>query len=66
MFLGLRLLEGIELSRFREEFGVTVDEAYGAEVASLTVSGLLELEGDRLRLTRTGLCLANQVFQSFI
>ena len=66
MFLGLRLLEGVELSRFREEFGVTVDATYGAEVASLKVSGLLELAGDRLRLTRTGLCLANQVFQAFI
>ncbi|RII28508.1 MAG: coproporphyrinogen III oxidase [Geobacter sp.] len=66
MFLGLRLLEGIDRSRFREEFGVRVDEAYGAEVASLTVSGLLELAGDRLRLTRTGLRLANQVFQAFI
>ncbi|GFE57043.1 radical SAM family heme chaperone HemW [Geobacter sp. AOG1] len=66
MFLGLRLLEGIELSRFREEFGVAVNEAYGAEVDYLTTSGLLELVDDRLRLTRAGLPLANQVFQRFL
>lgn len=66
MFLGLRLLEGIERSRFREEFGVAVNEAYGQEVDFLMSSGLLELAGDRLRLTRAGLPLANQVFQRFL
>lgn len=66
MFLGLRLLEGIELAGFHEEFGMTVHGAYGTEVDYLTSSGLLELTGDRLRLTRAGLFLANQVFQRFL
>lgn len=66
MFLGLRLLEGIESARFQEEFGVTVNDAYGEEVARLTAAGLLKVAGGRLRLTRIGLPLANQVFQSFL
>jgi oxygen-independent coproporphyrinogen III oxidase len=66
MFLGLRLLEGVELTAFQREFGEAVTDVYSREVAQLQEMNLLELAGDRLRLTRAGLPLANQVFQRFL
>jgi oxygen-independent coproporphyrinogen III oxidase len=66
MFLGLRLLEGVELAAFQREFGEAVTDVYPRGVAELLDMGLLELAGDRLRLTRAGLPLANQVFRRFL
>jgi oxygen-independent coproporphyrinogen-3 oxidase len=66
LFLGLRLLEGVEESRFAGEFGLTVAEAFPGVVADLCAKGLLEENGGRLRLTSRGLPLANQVFVGFL
>ena len=66
LFLGLRMLEGVDPEQFREEFGVTLQEAYPAEFPGLLADGLLELQKGRVRLSRRGLILANQVFLKFI
>jgi oxygen-independent coproporphyrinogen-3 oxidase len=66
LFLGLRMLEGVDPEKFREEFGVTPQEAYPAEFQELLADGLLELQKGRLRVSRKGLILANQVFIRFV
>ncbi len=66
MFLGLRMLEGIDPERFRREFGVAPEEAYPVEYPGLLAAGLLELANGRLRLSRRGLILANQVVVKFV
>ncbi len=66
MFLELRLLEGISLSEFHRRHGVSLRAVYGAEVDDLVSIGLLESDGDRLKLTSEGLLLSNQVFMRFI
>jgi len=66
LFLGLRMLEGVDPEQFREEFGVTLQEAYPAEFPGLLADGLLELHKGRVRLSRRGLILANQVFIRFV
>ncbi len=66
MFLGLRMLEGIDPERFRREFGVAPEEAYPVEYLGLLAAGLLELANGRLRLSPRGLILANQVFVKFV
>lgn len=66
LFLGLRMLEGVDPERFREEFGVTLQEAYPKEFEGLMADGLLELQQGRVRLSRRGLILANQVFVKFV
>lgn len=66
LFLGLRMLEGVDPEQFRGAFGVTLQEAYPAEFQGLLADGLLELQKGRLRLTRRGLILANQVFIRFV
>ncbi len=65
--LGLRLVgEGVTDTRFRERFGVGLDEAFGDEIAGLVARGLLERLPDRVRLTQQGRLLGNQVFAEFL
>lgn len=65
-FLGLRMLEGVDLGAFRREFGLTAEEAYPGVMAWLTTAGLVEVRDGCARLTRRGLPLANQVFMRFV
>jgi len=66
MFLGLRMADGIEPARFRHEFRVGLVDTFGKEMAKLAALGLLETAGDRVRLTRRGMLLSNQVFEHFL
>jgi oxygen-independent coproporphyrinogen III oxidase len=66
MILGLRRLAGISLNQFRETFHVDFTEVYGDSVKKLMDEGLLIREEDILRLSPTGLDLANKVFVEFV
>jgi len=67
MLMGLRLTrEGISASDFQGRFQEDLDEKYAGEIGDLTRLGLLEREADRLRLTRRGRLLGNQVFMRFV
>ncbi|MBL7200803.1 MAG: radical SAM family heme chaperone HemW [Anaerolineae bacterium] len=67
MMMGLRLLEeGVSFARFQRRFGVPMDDVYAAETADLVERGLLERTTDRVRLTRRGHLLGNQVFVRFL
>ena len=65
-FLGLRMLEGVDLDLFFREFGLTAEEAYPGVLARLLAEGVVECRDGFLRLTGTGLSLANQVFMRFV
>ena len=66
MFLGLRMTEGISRERFFREFGKPLEMVYEEPVCKLQKLGLLETEGDYVRLTRKGISLSNQVFVEFL
>jgi oxygen-independent coproporphyrinogen-3 oxidase len=66
IFMGLRLTEGIALARIRSDHGVDVMERWGGELAAFEEAGLLEHDGERLRLTRRGMLLANDVMITFL
>lgn len=67
MMLGLRLVaDGISASAFRVRHGTDLDELFGAEIAELQAFGLLDWDGERLRLTRRGLLVANEVAVRFL
>ena len=67
MMLGLRLVqEGVTDAAFCSRFGVGLDDEYGDEIDRLVRRGLLERSSDRLRLTRGGRLLGNQVFAEFM
>jgi len=66
MFLGLRLIEGINMAAFERRFGVPVDGAFGRAIARHKATGLLTVDDGRLKLSPRGLLLANEVFVDFL
>ena len=66
MFLGLRLIEGIEDRAFARRFGGPPRSFFGPQIEELVGLGLLEERDGRLRLTPRGRLLANQVFCRFL
>ena len=71
MMMGLRLTEeGVPAADFQERFGKSMEAVYPGELSFLLDNGLLEWAGTdadrRLRLTRRGRMLGNQVFMQFI
>lgn len=67
IFLGLRLLKrGVDLAEHRARFRNDVREQYADDLRRFRDAGLVELEGDCLRLTPAGALLSNEVFAAFI
>jgi oxygen-independent coproporphyrinogen-3 oxidase len=67
MMVGLRLTEaGVSLDNFSARFGLPIEAAFGNEIKRLKHSGLLEYDEGRIRLTRRGILMGNQVFMQFV
>lgn len=66
VFLGLRLLEGIDPAAFADEFGESLETAYPGVLKRHIADGLLQETDGRINLTKRGLLLANRVFASFV
>lgn len=62
IFLGLRLMNGISLTSYQERFGRDLGAEHNGEMDRLKEAGLIEMEGDRLKLTSRGAVLSNEVF----
>jgi oxygen-independent coproporphyrinogen-3 oxidase len=66
LFTGLRLVDGIDLEEIAWRYGVDVWERHGEALMRFVEAGHLIREGDRLRLTRAGMLLANEVMAVFV
>ena len=66
MFLGLRKKSGISMARFEEKFERSFQGLYGQIVRDLVQQGLMQVEGDRVRMTKRGLFLGDTVAERFI
>jgi oxygen-independent coproporphyrinogen-3 oxidase len=66
LFLGMRLMSGVNVRSYRESFGVDLREEHGEDLDRFCKAGLLEFDGDLIRLTRTGALLSNEVFAAFV
>jgi len=66
VFLGMRLMQGVDLRRYRESFGVDLRDEHADDLDRFCKAGLVELDGDLIRLTRTGALLSNEVFAAFV
>ena len=66
LFLGMRLMQGVDMRRYRESFGVDLRDEHREDLDRFCKAGLLELDGDLIRLTRTGALLSNEVFAAFV
>ena len=67
LFLGLRLLgRGVDLAAHRARYRRDVRADYAEDLARFGEAGLIELDGDVLRLTPAGALLSNEVFAAFV
>ncbi|HSZ02609.1 MAG TPA: radical SAM family heme chaperone HemW [Terriglobales bacterium] len=65
-FLGLRLTGGVNLRRVASAFGEDAIAGLGETIAELRQMGLMEKQGEMVRLTAKGRLLSNEVFERFI
>jgi oxygen-independent coproporphyrinogen III oxidase len=67
LFLGLRLLaRGVNLAEHRARYHLDVRADHAADLARFGEAGLIEMDGDVLRLTPDGALLSNEVFAAFV
>ncbi len=66
LFTGLRLVEGLDLDKLARRYGVEVMGRFGSELEPFLDAGLLVHGAGRLRLTRPGMLLANEVMRTFV
>jgi oxygen-independent coproporphyrinogen-3 oxidase len=65
-FLGLRLTRGVDLRKVAAEFGEDAIAGFSEAIADFVETGLMEKEGNVIRLTLRGRLLSNEVFERFI
>jgi len=65
-FLGLRLNRGVDLQQIAAGFGQQALENLLPAMAELVQGGLMQQDGDFIRLTPRGRLLSNEVFQAFL
>lgn len=66
MFLGLRMMEGVSVKNFNENFETTFDDIYGKITSKLISQGLLERGNEHIRLTNKGIDVSNYVMSEFL
>ena len=66
MLLGLRKIDGVSIAKFKEKFVENPIFLFRKELDILAKENLLEIDGDKIRLTSKGLDLANQVWEEFV
>ncbi len=66
MYLGLRMMDGVDTEAFEKEFGVTVRSLYGDVIDDLAAQGLVYEGSSTLSLTDLGIDYGNHVFAKFL
>jgi oxygen-independent coproporphyrinogen-3 oxidase len=66
VFMGLRLVDGVDLEAAGTRFGLDAWGRYGPELSRFLDAGLAVRSAGRLRLTRRGLLLANELMSVFV
>jgi putative oxygen-independent coproporphyrinogen III oxidase len=62
IFLGLRLMNGLDLQSYRTRFGQDLLQEFNGELTRLSEAGLVEIDNEVLKLTTRGALLSNEVF----
>ncbi len=66
VFLGLRMMQGLSLQEHERMFGRNLRATHEDDLTRFREAGLIECNGDLLRLTRAGALLSNEVFAAFV
>lgn len=65
MMLGLRMIDGVSIQEFKAKFGTNPIYIFRNELDKITKAKLIQIDGDKIKLTNKGLDLANQVWMEF-
>jgi oxygen-independent coproporphyrinogen-3 oxidase len=66
LFTGLRLCAGVDLTEVGARYGVDAWGRFGAALQPFVEAGVVRREDSRVRLTREGMLVANEVMQIFV
>jgi len=66
LFLGLRMMRGVDVREYNELFGVDLRAAHQDDLDRFCEAGLVEFDGDLIKLTRNGALMSNEVFAAFV
>ena len=66
MFLGLRMMTGINKRYFENRFGMDIYTVFGDDIKELAKMDLLEDAETNIKLTARGIDISNQVFVKFL
>ena len=66
MFLGLRILDGIDLTEASAKTGTDLATKYQQQIDELIDLDLLQQDNQQLKLTKKAYLIANQVFTRFL
>jgi len=64
--MGLRLNAGLDADAAGRRYGIDVFQKYGDALRPFVEAGWLVREGGRVRLTRDGMLMANEVMAVFV
>ena len=66
ILLGLRKIDGIKISKFKNKFGSNPIMEFRNELNKLSQEKLIEIDLDNIKLTKKGIDLANIVWEEFV
>ena len=66
VFLGLRMMHGLSLEEHKRAFGADLRATHHSDLERFREAGLIECNGDLLKLTRAGALMSNEVFAAFV
>ena len=66
VFLGLRLMHGLNLKEYESRFGFNLSDRYESDLRRLREAGLIEINQELLKLTTRGVLLSNEVMATFL
>ncbi len=66
VFMGMRMMEGLSLTEIKKRFGIDPYFYYSDQIKKVVDEGLVEIDLDRVRLTKKGMLLGNVVFREFL
>lgn len=66
VFLGLRMMRGVDMVEHRERFGVDLAKTFASDLDRLREAGLIEIDQRLLKLTKRGALLSNEALSVFV
>jgi len=66
LFLGMRMMRGVDVREYNQLFGIDLRTEHASDLDRFREAGLVEFEGNLIRLTRNGALMSNEVFAAFV